>query len=176
MPSDVQLYSVGHSTLTAEAFVQLLEQHGVAQVADVRLYPASRRHPHFAAEPLRARLAGHFIAYRHFPALGGRRRPSANSTNAGWKEPGFRGYADYMGTDAFEAAVLELLAWAAEASTAMMCAEARWWQCHRRLIADALVVRGVSVRHISGGGRAVPHELTPFARADGTWVCYPGLI
>lgn len=172
----MQLLTVGHSTLSADAFVALLLSHHVTRIADVRTLPRSRRHPHFASDALRERLAADGIGYRHLPGLGGLRRPRADSTNTAWVEAGFRGFADHMGSDAFEAALGELLLFGSDAPTAVMCAEAKWWQCHRRLIADALVARGAAVGHILGPDRAVSHELTPFAVLDGPRLSYPGLI
>ena len=170
------IYTVGHSTRTIEDFLALLATHGIRQLADVRTVPRSRRHPQFAKEALAAALAVEDIAYRHFPALGGLRKPRKNSTNTAWQHPAFRGYADYMQTSAFRGGLDELLAFAAIAPTAVMCAEAVWWRCHRRLLADALLVRGVPVRHILSAAEAKPHELSEFARAESGGVCYPGLL
>jgi uncharacterized protein (DUF488 family) len=169
------IYTIGHSTHTAENFVRLLTTHEVRQLADIRTIPKSRRHPQFVREALEAFLARHDITYRHFPALGGLRKPAADSINTGWINASFRGYADYMQSEAFAQAVEELLRFA-RGSTAVMCAEARWWQCHRRLLADALLVRGVPVRHIVSGAAPKPHEISEFARAAGDKVIYPGLL
>lgn len=125
--------------------------------------PRSRRNPQFEGEALATSLAEHGIAYRHEPGLGGFRKPHAESINAGWQEPAFRGYADYMTTDRFRSALADLEALAEESTTAIMCAEAQWWRCHRRLISDALVVRGWHVLHLGLGRMPVAHELTPFA-------------
>src|SRR5262245_27106082 len=148
MTHDTTIYTIGHSTRTAEEFVALLQAHRVVQLADVRTYPMSRRLPHFNREILAAFLAQHDIAYRHFPALGGRRRPRPDSINGAWQHESFRGYADHMASREFQDGLAELLRYAAAGATAMMCAEALWWQCHRRLLADALVARGVPVLHI----------------------------
>jgi uncharacterized protein (DUF488 family) len=110
------------------------------------------------------------------PELGGLRRPRSDSTNTAWQHPGFRGYADYMATHAFAEALEALLDFARAAPTAVMCAEARWWQCHRRLVADAVVARGLDVAHIMGPGAPVPHQITEFARVENGRVTYPGLI
>jgi uncharacterized protein (DUF488 family) len=171
-----RVYSIGHSTHPAEAFIRLLERHAVAQLADIRTMPRSRRHPQFGREALAATLGDAGIAYRHLPALGGLRRPAPDSSNTAWQHPSFRGYADYMGTDAFKAGLDGLLGWAAAAPTAIMCAEALWWRCHRRLIADALVARSIPIVHILASGALAPHELTPFARISGREVTYPGLL
>jgi uncharacterized protein (DUF488 family) len=169
-------YTIGHSTHTAEAFVALLRAHGVTRLADVRRIPASRRHPQFTQAALQAFLEGHGIVYRHFPALGGLRKPRPDSINTGWQHPGFRGYADYMSTSSFMEGLDDFQNFSAGIRTALMCAEAVWWQCHRRLLADALLVRGVPVLHILPSGEAKPHELSEFARESGGGVLYPGLL
>jgi len=170
------VFTIGHSTRAIEEFIALLRTHGVTQLADVRTIPKSRRHPQFVKEALAASLAAAGVAYRHMPGLGGLRKPRRDSSNMAWQHHGFRGYADYMETPAFEEALGELIDWGAAASTAVMCAEAVWWQCHRRLVADALVARGIEVRHVTGPGLAKAHELTAFARLDGGRVRYPGLL
>jgi uncharacterized protein (DUF488 family) len=170
------LYTIGHSTRSADEFLSLLRAHAVLQVADVRTFPMSRRWPHFNRVVLEALLAERGIEYRHFPALGGRRKPRPDSVNGAWQHESFRGYADHMATPEFEASLEDLLRYAEEGATAIMCAEAVWWRCHRRLIADALVARGVSVLHIMSGDRAEPHELTSFAVLRDRHVTYPGLL
>jgi uncharacterized protein (DUF488 family) len=142
----------------------------------VRTVPRSRRHPHFAGDALAAALSAHGFAYEHFAGLGGLRKPRAESPNGGWRHEGFRGYADHMQSAEFAAALAALLAWAEGKHIAVMCAEAKWWQCHRQLIADALVVRGFEVCHIMSIREAPRHELTPFARVVGTTVTYPALV
>jgi uncharacterized protein (DUF488 family) len=136
-----------------------LQAHEIQLVADVRRFPASRRHPHFSRERLEALLAGHAIRYQWIPALGGRRVPRPDSRNTGWRQAAFRGYADYMDTPEFREALDGLLAVAGSVRTAIMCAEALWWQCHRRLIADALVSGGHEVLHIQSRSAAPPHKL-----------------
>jgi len=176
------ILTIGHSTHPPEVFLSLLRRHGAGQVADVRTIPKSRRHPHFAGKALAPFLARHGIAYRHCPALGGLRKPRADSINTAWQHPGFRGYADHMQTAEFARGLDALLEFAREGEhrsagrTAILCAEARWWQCHRRLLSDALLVRGVPVRHILAQATPDPHELTAFARVDGLKVIYPGLL
>jgi uncharacterized protein (DUF488 family) len=165
------IFSVGHSNTSLEVFFAHLDRHGVGAIADVRAYPASRRHPHFAREALAEACAVRRIAYRWIKGLGGRRRPAAASPHLAWREEGFRGYADYMDTADFAAALAELAAMAGAAPTAFMCAEALWWQCHRRLIADALVVRGWEVRHLVGT-QASSHALPEFARVEGRRLIY----
>jgi uncharacterized protein (DUF488 family) len=170
--AQVTFYTIGHSTRTLPEFLALLRVHGIAQIADVRTVPRSRRHPHFAREALAASLAEHGIAYEHFAELGGLRRPRRDSPNRGWRNKNFRGYADYMQTSAFEAGVARLLEYGATAPTAAMCAEAVWWRCHRGLLADALLVRGVTVRHIISSAPAQPHQLCDFATTEGTTITY----
>jgi uncharacterized protein (DUF488 family) len=170
------ILTVGHSTRTAGAFTDLLRVHRVEGVADVRRFPMSRRHPHFSQAALETSLAADSIAYLHIPELGGRRTPRPDSVNTGWRHPSFRAYADYMATADFAHGLEALLAFAERRRVAVMCAEAQWWRCHRQLIADALVARGVDVGHIMSPTKVQPHELTPFARVEGPDVHYPGLI
>jgi uncharacterized protein (DUF488 family) len=170
------IYTIGHSTHAGEDFVALLRAHAIRQLADVRSIPRSRRHPQFNQESLAALLDLHGIAYRHFPQLGGRRRPRPDSTNSAWHENGFRGYADHMETQEFQAGVESLIQFSGGARTVVMCAEAVWWRCHRRLLADALLVRGLPVSHILSAAAPKPHELSEFARVRGAEVSYPGLL
>ena len=172
MPT-IRVWTVGHSTRTLDGFLGLLRAHGVRTVADVRTIPKSRRHPHFAGEALAAALAGEGIGYVHLPELGGRRHPRPDSPNGGWRNEGFRGYADHMATEGFERGVERLLALAETGSVAAMCAEAVPWRCHRSLLADALVARGMAAEHILSSTATQPHRLTPFARVDGRQVSYP---
>jgi len=171
-----RILTVGHSTRSLDEFFLLLDRHGATGLADVRTIPRSRRHPHFSRDALEASMPAHGIVYRHFPGLGGLRKPRRDSTNGAWREPGFRGYADHMQTGDFSQALDALLAFAADRLVAVMCAESKWWQCHRQLIADALVVRGLEVRHIMSPTEAPAHALTPFARVHGTSVTYPALM
>ncbi len=164
MPEPLTLYSIGHSTRTAEELIALLREHGVVRLADVRRFPASRRHPQFNREALAVLLAGAGLEYRHFEDLGGRRSRRPDSPHTAWRVAGFRGYADYTDTAPFRAALDELIAWGRGAATAFMCAEAWYVQCHRRLIADRLVVRGMRVVHIVAPGRSEEHRLPAFAR------------
>ena len=173
-PGGVRAYTIGHSTHTLDELVALLERHGVTRLVDVRRTPRSRRHPQFNLESLAAELPARGIGYRHAPALGGRRRPRPDSPNGGWEHEAFRGYADHALTGEFAAAVAELVEPAREHPTAVMCAEALWWRCHRRLIADRLTALGWTVCHIASDGALVEHELPEFAvvQPDGT-VRYP---
>jgi uncharacterized protein (DUF488 family) len=167
------VFTIGHSTHEAAHFVALLRRHAVELVVDVRRYPGSRRLPHWGASELAALLEAEGIDFVHLEGLGGRRRPAPESGNVGWRVDQFRGYADHMGSAEFEAAIGRLEALARERSSAMMCAEANWWRCHRQMVADALVIRGLEVRHIDGRGRTRAHELTPFAVVEGGRLRYP---
>jgi uncharacterized protein (DUF488 family) len=166
-------FTIGHSTHALDAFCALLDGHAVRCVADVRRYPGSRRNPQFAREALAESLAARGIGYAHLEALGGRRSVARGSSNGGWENAAFRGYADHMGTAAFAAGLAELEALADAAPTAVMCAEALWWQCHRRLVADALVARHWRVDHIGPDGGVAAHEVTPFAVVEDGRVTYP---
>lgn len=168
----MRLFTIGHSTRALDAFLGLLDRERIARVADVRRFAASRRHPQYAGPALGASLAAHGLSYRHWPDLGGRRRPVPDSPNGGWHNEGFRGYADYMQTAEFGAALDRLIADAATGPTAIMCAEAVPWRCHRWLIADALVARGHDVLHILDA-RTESHHMTGFAVLDGPHVIYP---
>lgn len=168
--------TVGHSTRQADELVALLERHEVTLLADVRAFPRSRRNPQFNIDTLPAALAARGIAYRHFPELGGRRKARPDSANMAWREPGFRGYADHMETPAFAEGLAALVSLAAGGRLCLMCAEAQPWRCHRSLISDALVARGVAVEHIMDEGRRRPHVLPPFARVVGTRVTYPAVL
>jgi len=172
-----RIYTIGHSTRTFDELVALLHEQGVGRLADIRRFPASRRHPHFSRESLEHSLRTGRIAcppridYVHFEDLGGRRRPAPDSRNAAWENEQFRGYADYMCTDEFRAAVDRLLD--SELATAVMCAEAVPWRCHRNLLSDDLLRRGIEVIHILGPGSAQPHKLSKMAHIAGDCVIYP---
>lgn len=167
------IYTVGHSTRSIDDVLALLEAQRIKLLVDVRQFPQSRRMPQFNRDALAASLARHEIGYEHFQALGGRRKPSTDSINAAWREEGFRGYADYMQTDQFTAALECLMSRAGAQRTAIMCAEALYWRCHRRLIADALLARGWTVLHIQNAEKVEPHQLPSFARIEGVRVTYP---
>lgn len=166
-----RIYTIGHSTRTLDELVALLRDHGVMRLADIRRYPGSRRYPQFSRDALEQSLPAHGIAYEHLPDLGGRRSPRKDSENMAWENPQFRGYADHMSSEAFRTAVEHLLA--SSDVTAVMCAEAVPWRCHRNLLADDLVRRGVEVVHIVGPGKAQAHELSDMARIENDRVVYP---
>lgn len=157
------IYTIGHSTHSVGKFTALLQAYGVEQVVDVRRFPRSRTNPQFNSDELSQSLAEAGIGYHHLPALGGLRRPRPDSPNTGWRNASFRGYADYMLTDAFRRALDELIALASAQRTAIMCAEAVPWRCHRSLIADALVARGARVYDLIGT-TCRPHAVSPMAR------------
>ncbi|MGE3066697.1 MAG: DUF488 family protein [Hyphomicrobiaceae bacterium] len=167
------IFTVGHSTLPIERFVKLLKIYGIEQLVDVRTMPGSRHNPQFSGDALAASLRAARIEYTHMPALGGLRHARKDSPNAGWRNKSFRGYADYMQTAEFAHAVETLVRMGRQKRTAIMCAEAVPWRCHRSLVADALDVRGVPVIEILSETSYRPHKLTPFARVDGTSIIYP---
>jgi len=167
------VFTVGHSTLPIEQFLRVLEPYAIEQLADVRTVPRSRRNPQFNADALRESLKAAGISYVPLGELGGLRKPRADSPNSGWRNASFRGYADYMQTDEFAAGLARLIELAAERRTAIMCAEAVPWRCHRSLVADALAARGIGVVEIMNEKSYREHALTPFARVSGTSVTYP---
>jgi uncharacterized protein (DUF488 family) len=168
------IYTIGHSTRTFEEFLELLKAHGIDRVVDVRTVPGSKRVPQFNRESITKRLAGAGIGYTHMKGLGGWRKPRKDSPNTAWRNESFRGFADYMQSEEFEENLAGLIALSKDQQIALMCAEAVPWRCHRSLIADALSTRGIEVRHITGPGEAKPHEMTDFAKVEGTKVTYPG--
>lgn len=173
--SDLVL-TIGHSTRTFEQFADLLSMGEVRHLVDVRRFPGSRRHPQFGKDVLAGELRRACrIGYSHLSELGGRRDPRKDSPNGGWRNPSFRGYADHMATPEFEEGLLRLIELCeAEGRVCLMCSEAVWWRCHRRMIADALVVRGYSVEHILDESRRQTHTLTPWAEVvDGANLIYP---
>jgi uncharacterized protein (DUF488 family) len=166
------IWTIGHSTRPLDEFLGLLGTVQINMVADVRSFPGSRKYPQYGKEALAATLAEHSIGYRWLPALGGRRRSSPDSPNTAWRNASFRGYADYMSTAEFQRGLTELLNLAADTRTAIMCAEAVWWRCHRSMIADALCVRGVEVVHILGAEHTAVHPMTAPARIVGGALTY----
>jgi hypothetical protein len=165
--------TVGHSTRELKEFVALLLAHGVKQLIDVRTIPRSRHNPQFNRDRLPHRLQKVGIRYRHMAGLGGLRHARRDSINTGWRNASFRGFADYMQTREFQEALDRLVELAKKRCTAIMCAEAVPWRCHRSLIADALLVRGVRVEEIASPTRTRPHTITPWARVRGKQLLYP---
>jgi uncharacterized protein (DUF488 family) len=169
------MFTIGHSNHPIDKFLELLKQHAIEELVDIRRFPGSRKHPHFNREPLQEALGRSGIAYRWIESLGGRRRatPGAASENLAWRNASFRNYADYMGTEPFREGVETLVQAAASRRTAMMCAEGLWWQCHRRLVSDYLTARGVLIEHILPNGQLKPHILTSGAVVVDGRVTYP---
>lgn len=167
------IHAIGHSTRTLDEFIDILQAHSIATLVDIRTIPKSRHNPQFNEETLQAGLAKRGITYVHLKELGGLRKPSKDSVNAGWKNASFRGFADYMQTREFVSAVRRLMQLGKTGRIAVMCAEGNPFRCHRSLVADALTVRGVHVLHISSKTSAREHRLTPFAKISGTKITYP---
>ncbi len=167
------ILTIGHSTRTFETFVELLQAHGVTRVIDVRTVPRSRHNPQFNRDALPGALQTAGIGYTHLPGLGGLRHTQADSPNQGWRNASFRGFADYMQAAEFSESLQQLIELAQLERVAVMCAEAVPWRCHRSLIADALLVRGITVEHIMSKVRRYTHALTPFARIDRLIITYP---
>ncbi|MDI3240256.1 DUF488 domain-containing protein [Arthrobacter sp. AL08] len=171
--TDMTIFTVGHSTHPIDEFISILKAHGVKKLIDVRTVPRSRHNPQFAAEVLAASVRAGGITYRRMASLGGLRPTSKGSPNGAWRNASFRGYADYMQTEEFAAAVGKLMERGRTNDAAVMCAEAVPWRCHRSLIGDALLLRNVEVLDIMTEKSTKPHALTPFARVDGHRLWYP---
>ena len=167
------LYTIGHSTRAWDEFVALLRENAVTCLVDVRRFAGSRRNPQFSPVDMGPALAEAGIEYLPMPEFGGRRKPDADSPNGAWRVAAFRGYADYMASDEFALARERLMRQARVAATSVMCAEAVWWRCHRRLIADDFTARGWTVLHIMAPGKLQQHELNPDARLAGDTLVYP---
>ena len=165
--------TIGHSNRPIEEFIDLLRQNEVQVLLDVRTVPKSRHNPQFGQDQLPLSLQAAGIAYRHMPGLGGLRRALKDSPNSGWRNTSFRGYADYMQTPEFAENVQAVIDLARTTRCALMCAESVPWRCHRSLVADALLVRGIPVEHIINPGKRRPAKLTPFAKVEGTRITYP---
>jgi len=158
------IWTIGHSTRTLEEFLGLLSEYRIEAIADVRRFPGSRRYPYFASDALATALPAHGIAYQWIPKLGGRRKVQPGSPNTAWRNASFQGYADYTATAEFAEGLAELLKLAASKRTALMCAEAVWWRCHRSIIADVLKLRGIEVTHIIDATHSTAHPYTSPAR------------
>ena len=171
--SPPRVSTIGHSTRSIDEFIRLLKAHGIDRVVDIRTIPRSRHNPQFSRDLLSASLRQVGMRYTPMPGLGGLRHPRRNSKNPGWRNAGFRGYADYMETATFRRSVDQCIALAKDSHIVLMCAEAVPWRCHRSLVADALIVRGITVSEITSGVRARPHSLTPWAQVNGIQITYP---
>lgn len=167
------VYTIGHSNRAIEEFLKLLTAHSIEEVADVRTIPKSRHNPQFGDTALKKSLEEQGIGYRHIKELGGLRHAKADSPNTGWRNKSFRGYADYMGTEEFAEGLEQLKKLAKEKRTAIMCAEAVPWRCHRSLIGDALAVEGWEVLDIMTEAAAKPHRMTPFLKVRRGKLTYP---
>jgi uncharacterized protein (DUF488 family) len=171
--ADTTIFTIGHSTHSIDEFIGVLEGHGIKKVIDVRTIPKSRHNPQFNGDSLAVSLPARGLTYRWMKSLGGLRHAGKDSPNGAWRNASFQGYADYMQTREFAESIEDLAERGRSNNTAIMCAEAVPWRCHRSLIADALVVRGIEVLDIMSGKSAKPHTLTPFAHVEGTRVWYP---
>ena len=171
--TDTTIFTVGHSTHPIDDFIDILKAHGIKKLIDVRTVPKSRHNPQFNADELAASVRARGITYRRMASLGGLRHTTKDSPNGAWRNASFRGYADYMQTNEFGAAVDELLERGRHSDAAIMCAETVPWRCHRSLIGDALLVRGAAVQDIMSATSAKPHSLTSFARVEGSRLWYP---
>ncbi len=169
----MQIFTIGHSTRSQDEFLALLREHEIGLLADIRRYPGSKRYPHFGSDAMAAWLPANGIRYVHMPELGGRRKPLPDSPNMAWRNEQFRAYADYMATDEFRAATDALVALSAGVRTTIMCAEAVPWRCHRNLVSDELVRRGIDVIHIINGGSSRPHAMNSHAVIEGEHLVYP---
>ena len=167
------IYTIGHSTRPQEEFLAILNAFSVRTVADIRTIPRSRKNPQYDGDELKRWLNAASVDYLHLRDLGGLRHPHKDSVNTAWRNDSFRGYADYMQTVQFENAIKELLSLGAQQTVAIMCAEAVPWRCHRSLVSDALLIRGIEARHIMSATSAKPHLLTPWAKVNGLHITYP---
>ena len=161
----MRIWTIGHSTRGIDEFISLLKENQIKLLVDVRAFPGSKRYPQFNKDALTESLNAHRIRYEHFPELGGKRKSKPDSRNTAWRNASFRGYADYMETEEFQKGIEPLVSIVTETgATAIMCAEAVWWRCHRSLIADYLKSRGIDVMHILGANKIEPHPYTSAAR------------
>ena len=174
--SQTRVWTVGHSTRSADEFNEILLAHGIGFLVDVRSFPGSRRYPHFNRAELAHNLKAAGIHYSHLTALGGRRRPSSTSKNTAWQNASFRAYADHLDSLEFKTGIDALLNLAQERPTAVMCAEAVWWKCHRSLISDFLKAQGVEVIHILSAQKTESHPYTSAARIVEGRLSYEGLL
>jgi uncharacterized protein (DUF488 family) len=168
----MRLYTIGHSTHPIEVFAGLLSRHQIQTLIDIRSYPSSKRWPQFNQEALRESSEQNGVAYHWLRGLGGRRRVVGESLNDGWEHPAFRAYADYIAGADGQASLRELIGIAGAAPSAIMCSEGLWWQCHRRIVSDYMLLHGWEVIHVMPDGKPVPHHLTPFARMGDQTISY----
>lgn len=173
-PSHPPIFTIGHSTRPIDEFIELLRANGVKQLIDIRTIPKSRHNPQFNSDALAKSLRAARIRYLHLKELGGLRRAKSDSINLGWRNASFRGFADYMQTPEFVEALERAIQLGEARLTALMCAEAVPWRCHRSLVADALFARGIRALEIIGPAKPKEHKLTPFAHVRGTKITYPG--
>ena len=176
MEGTLLVWTIGHSTRSIDEFIAILKSFSIETLVDVRSFPGSRRYPHFNREALAASLREAGVAYVHLKELGGRRRARRDSLNMAWRNESFRGYADYMETDAFGDGMDRLLDIARRQRTAIMCSEAVWWRCHRSLISDYLKAKGVDVIHILAAGKSAAHPYTSAARILNGELSYRGVL
>jgi len=174
MHKPLRIFTVGHSTRSIEDFLALLKQYEITEIVDIRTVPKSRHNPQFNGPELAHALRNHHIGYRHEKKLGGLRHTNKDSVNTAWQNSSFRGFADYMQTQEFKEGIQELIEIAHKKTVAIMCAEAVPWRCHRSLMGDALLIRGVDVEDIYSLASVKPHTLTPWAVVHGTTITYPG--
>lgn len=174
MAHNITIFTIGHSTRSVQEFIELLQHYGINHVVDIRTIPRSRHNPQFNEKELEKSLKHYKISYTHMKDLGGLRHTTKDSVNTAWRNASFRGYADYMQTDSFKKGIEQLLDYAAHGHIVIMCAEAVPWRCHRSLIGDALVIRGITVEDIFSITSAKPHQLTPWAQVQGHTITYPG--
>lgn len=167
------VFTIGHSTRTLDEFISILRSYGVEKLVDIRTIPRSRHNPQFNMDTLAVNLRNKGIGYVHMKGLGGLRRPLKDSLNTGWLNSSFRGFADYMQTEDFAENVERLITLAEKKCVVLMCAEAVPWRCHRSLIADALTIRGMEVKHIMSLTSSHVHSITSFARVQGKGITYP---
>jgi uncharacterized protein (DUF488 family) len=168
------IWTIGHSTRTLEEFLDLLREYRIEAIADVRSFPGSRRYPYFSRDALAETLPAHDVAYRWLPALGGRRKVRPGSPNTAWRNASFQAYADHLDSTEFTEGLAELMTFAADKRTALMCAEAVWWRCHRSLISDVLKLRGIEVIHIIDARHSTVHPYTAPARIVEGRLSYAG--
>jgi uncharacterized protein (DUF488 family) len=176
MTDQRSIWTIGHSTLAIEDFIDKLRSFDIEVLVDVRSFPGSRRYPHFNQENVSASLIAAGIGYEHLRELGGRRRARPDSLNVAWRNESFRGYADYMETEGFREGIERLLAIAGKQRVAIMCSEAVWWRCHRSMISDYLKASGIDVNHIMGSGKSDPHPFTSAARIVNGELSYRGVL